>query len=276
MSDPSNYKIEYWLSSPEIASLAYSEYWNNEEEERAKEWYVLEGDFAKMEMYLEETGLVKQLNQCLAFLEANWKWTLRGVGADLACGTLWAVPYLLKDEEVERLYCVEYSRHRLLKIGPCVLDYYKVSPDKVVLCLGNFYDLKLPNCSLDFVFLAESFHHADRPLELLSEIRRVLKPQGAVIIIGEHVRTIADTAKHLAKFSISHLFPLRLQQVLFGRAFNVRTPLPTGQLAADPILGDHYYSDREYKRMFRHLGVEHFPIRTPGSELQSYVLRRPT
>jgi len=46
----------------------------------------------------------------------------------------------------------------------------------------------LENNSVDFIFLCQAFHHADDPEKLIYEIRRVLKPDGIVIIIGEHIK----------------------------------------------------------------------------------------
>jgi ubiquinone/menaquinone biosynthesis C-methylase UbiE len=43
----------------------------------------------------------------------------------------------------------------------------RVPPEKIVLARGTFYDLHLPDGSVDFVLLSQAFHHADRPGELL-------------------------------------------------------------------------------------------------------------
>ena len=181
------FEVQYWLLPSDIKQMEYSEYWNNEEFEKNKAWYVLDGDFAKMAKHLEDAGLAHQLQQCLTFLKNTLNQPLRGVGADLAAGNLWVIPYLIKEGKVEKIYAVEYSQHRLLKLGPKVLQHYKVPQDKVVFCLGSFYQLKLPNHSLDFVLLSSAFHHADRPHSLLAEIQRVLKPDGRCLIIGEHI-----------------------------------------------------------------------------------------
>jgi ubiquinone/menaquinone biosynthesis C-methylase UbiE len=85
----------------------------------------------------------------------------------MAAGNLWAVPRLLRLGTVDKIYCLEYSKHRLLQIGPAVLEYYGVPKERVVLALGSFYDLHLKNKSLDFVFMSQAFHHADDPNRLL-------------------------------------------------------------------------------------------------------------
>ena len=252
--------------------MEYSAYWNDEDEETGKAGYILDGDFNKLEQYLAEIGVVRQLKECLNFLETNFQWKPRGIGADLASGNLWAPPFLLKAGSVEKIYCVEYSKHRLLRIGPRVLEHYGVPSDKAVLCLGSFYQLNLPDKSLDFALLSEAFHHAERPLELLAEISRVLRSDGAVIIIGEYELTRLDTIRHFCKFLISRLVPSRVQQRVLKRTLSVQAPFPRGQILIDPVLGDHWYSENSYREMFSAAGFVSHKVETGVSQLQAFVL----
>ncbi|MFC2025022.1 class I SAM-dependent methyltransferase [Chloroflexota bacterium] len=223
-----------------------------------------------MERHLEETKLVQQLDWCIAYLKNTLGQPLHGIGVDLASGNLWAVPYLLNAGQVNRVYCVDYSEHRLLKLGPKVLEHYNIPKDKVYLCLGSFYELKLPDQSLDFVLLAEAFHHADKPHDLLAEIRRVLKPHGVVLIIGEHIIAPSKLFRlyiiHLVKFLISSFVPKSVQAAIFGRTFSVKTMLPKqgGIIPPDPILGDHYYSVGEYRAMVSQHGFKYCNVKLPS------------
>src|SRR5437899_10043326 len=150
-----DYRVEYWLSDAEISSMTYSDYWNNEQIEKLKPWQVVESGFAGLEGHLAETGLVRQLEQCVD-AAARRGHPVHGVGADLACGVLWSTSVLLKRiGAISKIYGVEYSRHRLLQIGSTVLGHYAIPADKVVLCLGSFYQLRLSGESLGFVILAE-------------------------------------------------------------------------------------------------------------------------
>jgi len=252
-----NYRVEYWSSEPEIGSTAYFDYWNNEEIEKLKPWHVLESGFGGLEQHLKKTGLVRQLEQCLD-RAAQLGHAVHGIGADLACGVLWATSFMLKRiGSISKIYGVEYSTHRLLEIGPAVLRYYGVEADKVVLCLGTFYKLRLPDESVDFVILAEAFHHADEPGRLLAEIRRVLKPSGVVLVVGEH-RVLPKVAQRWFFVTMSNsvsLFP-SLEELL----------------RPDPIMGDHYYLLRQYKQMFSAHGFGHHRIRTRRCPFQGFVL----
>lgn len=237
---------ENWLSDSEIDEIEYSAYWNDEEKEKNKEWYILDGDFSKMERYLNKTGLPQDLRRCIEVLRTDFNRQIAGVGIDLAAGNLWAAPYLFNLGAVDKLYCLEYSRHRLLKIGAKVLEHYDVPNEKTVLVLGSFYDLHIGDNLIDFVFMSQAFHHADKPEQLLEEIRRVLKPHGVVIIIGEHIVAYRRAyIKHAIKFLISLLVPERVQKGLFNKTFDVKTLIakPNQLIPTDPILGDHYYTD---------------------------------
>ena len=270
------YEFQEWITRSEIKRSKYSKYWSDEELEKSKEWYVLNGNFEKMETYLKKSGLLRQLEEIIERLRGRFGRELQGTGADLAAGTLWAVPHLIKSEKVRKIYCVEYSRHRLLKIGPKVLKHYGVPKDKVILALGSFYKLKLPDNSLDFVLMSSAFHHADDPNALLTEIRRVLKPGGVVVIIGEHIReaTLGTYIKNVLKFLISLTVPARIQYRLFGTSFHVTelVPDPDKLFPLDPVVGDRFYTYQQYRGMFSSHGfnVEH--LKDDASGFQAFIL----
>ena len=269
------YSVEYWLTDSDIDKIEYSEYWNDEEQEKSKEWYILDGNFSKMEHYLLEVGLPQDLERCVDILKLEFNYGLKGTGIDLGAGNLWATPYLLALGEIDKLYCLEYSKHRLLKLGPKVLEHYNVSKEKVVLVLGSFYDLHIDDDSLDFVFLSEAFHHADRPDCLLAEIRRVLKPNGVAIIIGEHtVNTERAYRNHVIKLLISVFVPNNVQQRIFGRTFHINRLIPKSSdlFPTNPILGDHKYTEKEYRKMFSKYGFKIKHIKHRSSQFQSYIL----
>ncbi len=274
------WSVEYWIDDAEAGAIEYSSYWNDSEVERTKEWDVRGGQFGQVEDYLGAVGLSSDLRACLLAAQRLRGRALGPAGVDLAAGTLWAVPALLQDSEVERLWCVEYSRHRLLEIGPLMLDHYEVDPSRVVLCFGSFYDLRLPTGSLDFAFLSQAFHHADRPAALLAELRRVLAPGGVVMIVGEH--RLRFSRLHFryhviyAARAVASLLPSRLRRHLFVRSSAVRkTFRPSGSdlIPTDPVLGDHFYTLAEYTHMFGEAGfrVEKMPCRR-NSTFRSFVL----
>lgn len=91
--DQYEYQVEDWLTTE---ALEYSSYWNNEAMEMDKPFYVLNGNYRKLEEYLESSGLVRHLEKCVELARAEFGRTLHGVGCDLAAGTLWAEPHLFR------------------------------------------------------------------------------------------------------------------------------------------------------------------------------------
>jgi SAM-dependent methyltransferase len=272
---PLRYTVDYWLEDETLNGLANAEYWNDERIEASKPWNIRDGNFEKLEKYIGELGLVADLEQCWRVLSRDFGIELRGEGIDLAAGSCWAAPHLLGRTGVGKLYCLEYSKHRLIDMAPKVLAHYGVPPEKIVLVRGSFYDLRLPDQSLDFVFMSQAFHHAYDPLRLLREMHRVLKPRGWVIIIGEHVVRLAEKyLKNAVKFVISHTCAPALQQKLFCRCLCAERLCPPLHqlLRPDSTTGDHYYTDREYKRLFAAGGFDMRKLKGRRSRLQSFVL----
>ena len=273
----SQYKTNFWLSNKHLGSLFSSEYWNDKQIEESKEWYILDGDFTKMERYLQESHLLPDLMACMRLAERSNR-PVQGVGADLAAGVLWAVPPLLENHAISKIYCLEMSQHRLLEIGPAVLTRYDIPPDKVELCLGSFYDIKLPDDSLDFLVLVQAFHHAEEPDKLLREMRRVLKDNGVALIVGEHkikqIGFLKRQRRQIIYFLISYFLPINLQQRLFGRVYPKQSPfvpLKQPRPLPDTILGDHYYFLSDYQDMFARNGFE-MVTETTKNPMQYFVI----
>jgi len=267
--------MECWLEEDRLSDLATSSYWNDEENEKTKEWHILDGDFRKMEEYVSRMRFPEALRGCVRALKNKSGRDFGGTGIDLAAGSLWAVPHLFKLGRIERLYCLEFSKHRLLKIGPAVLEHYGVPPDKVVLVFGNFYDLHLPDASLDFVLLASAFHHAYEPERLLAEISRVLKPEGCVFIIGEPMASRYKAyARHWAKYALARILPRAAQVRIFGHPLE-RSPFWPDQaniFPVDRVLGDHFYTPSRYRQMFEGQGFHPRGCTDRSVGMRSFVL----
>jgi SAM-dependent methyltransferase len=268
------YPVVEWLS--DVARLKYADYWNDESEERRKPLWIVDGNFHPLEEYLAQIRLPDQLRACIACARERFGRVLNGIGVDLGAGNLWAAPYLLALGSVERLYCVEYSKHRLLDMGPALLAHYGVSPGRVVLALGDLHRLEIGDGTLDFVFMSAAFHHSDRPQQLLGEIRRVLKPTGLVMLIGEHITDAGGGAviRHMVKFCVARLLPRVVQRRVLGRELHVERLLPSEEdlLAGDERLGDHAYTHTRYQQMFAAAGFEGECLRRREWPYQAFVL----
>lgn len=260
------FKIYKWINNEDLSEVEYSDYWNDEKQERDKAWNVVDDDFEKLEKHLKNLGLEDDLKKGLEILERRFGRKIHGTGIDIAAGNLWAAQHMT-GKDVDRLYCLELSQHRLMELGPRVLEHYKVPEDKIVLVLGSFYNLELDDHSLDFVFMSQAFHHAENPDRLLSEVKRTLKSSGGVIIIGEHVinyraRLIRHIIVNSIKGILSFIMPTGLQKRFVGDRIQVKKLFVTPQelYPTDKELGDHFYSLGQYLKMFSERGfsIHHF------------------
>lgn len=80
------------------------------------------------------------------------------------------------------VYANDIDQNALLYLGfRCMRD----SIDNVVTVLGEVTDPKLPEGALDMVYIINTYHHLDEPVELMKNILPSLKPEGTLVII-EH------------------------------------------------------------------------------------------
>jgi ubiquinone/menaquinone biosynthesis C-methylase UbiE len=228
--------VQSWLSESQLREIYTAEYWNDIEAEKKKEWWIEDGDYDRCRRYLESDGLLAEFRQAEAFVSAV------GSGlqvADLAAGIGWTSVLLSRMANVAAVHAVEISRHRLERLFPHSVLMLSGDARKIRRYLGSFYDLKLPPASMDVVFLTHAFHHADRPLHLLIECDRVLKPGGRMVVSGEH----RIGARAVLRRFIAVLLRQRSVITDFRRLF-----------PPDPLLGDHYYRHSDYCLMFGALG----------------------
>jgi SAM-dependent methyltransferase len=232
--------IEQWLDDAALGSIYSSQYWNDLAAERAKEWWIADGSetaYARLRAHLEELGLLEDYRVGEAYVAGMASSGL--AVADLASGIGWTSSLLSKLPNVGRVHAVEISRHRLELLFPQAVRMFGGNWAKISRNLGSFYQLKFGDSSLDIVFLSSAFHHAEKPLRLSTEIDRVLKPGGRLILIGE---------THISRWAVAR----RIAKMLLTRGrlttnfFELFPP--------DDELGDHYYRESDYYFFAQMLG----------------------
>ena len=232
--------IEHWLDDGALRSIYSSQYWNDLAAERAKEWWIADGSetaYARLRTHLDESGLMEDYRVGEAYVAGM---TSPGLSiADLASGIGWTSSLLSKLPNVGKVHAVEISQHRLELLFPQAVRMFGGDWRKISRNLGSFYQLKFENSSLDIVFLSSAFHHAKNPLRLLTEIDRVLRPGGRLILIGEtHIGGWA-VARRIAKMLLT-------RRRLTTNFFELFPP--------DDELGDHYYRASDYYFFAQMLG----------------------
>ena len=238
---------QVWISRDELNQMFSSAYWNDAEAEKQKIWGSWQADFSGLENRFLSKGLYQQFESLLKDNE------LPTAGANilsLGSGICILEAMVARNHpEVEKIYNVDLSEHRIFDIAPNIFDQYEIDPSRYELCLGSFINLQVEDESIDIVLLSQAFHHCSEPEELLTEIKRVLRPGGAVLIIGEHFFSRYDIlkrfVKHFLKYAINY-------KSIRSRAFF----FPTWRclFPIDQKKGDHHYTKRQYFRMFEALG----------------------
>ena len=140
-----------------------------------------------------ETTVRKQYNQLAAVYDLRWRdyivntlsflksWveiSPTDTVLDIACGT----------GEFERLLLTEYSSQQIvgIDISEKMLAIAKLKCSaypQVSFQTASASSLPFDSNSFDVIVSANSFHYFDEPLAALKEMRRVLKPDGKVIIL---------------------------------------------------------------------------------------------
>lgn len=94
---------------------------------------------------------------------------------DLGCGTGEMMKLILRQDSSKILYGLDLSE-KMLEIAQEKLE------NRATLILGDSEQLPLSDNSFDVVYCNDSFHHYPAPEKVLSEIHRVLKPNGTFIL----------------------------------------------------------------------------------------------
>lgn len=226
-----------WLSDGDLNGLYTAAYWNDIEEERKKPWWIEDGEYDECRRYLAETGLMREYQLAEAFIRDIPRDGLKVM--DLAAGIGWTSALLSKIDRVAEVHCVEMSSHRLERLFPHSIAMFQGSGAKIHRYLGSFYDLRMPEQSMDVVFLSQAFHHAHRPIRLMTECDRILKPGGRIVVVGEHRIGVHRV--------VSRFFSTLLRKGRIVTDFHDLFP-------PDPTLGDHYYRRSDYYLLFGAMG----------------------
>jgi SAM-dependent methyltransferase len=260
--------ILQWIppGEPDISTASY---WNDVTKEEGKPFDLRRVSRERLMRYLEdETGWGREFQRLLDLAAARGR-TPRGLGVDLGAGVGWTTALLSRLPEVATLYAVDFSRHRLAELAPLIFDTLGAETSKITRAVGSFYDVRLPAGSADFCFMSQAFHHADEPLRLLGEARRLLRDGGSVLIMGEDPvgprSVVRRWASNLAKRCLP---PSSAWRPPVGKLF----PSFAELFPPDPVLGDRYYRFNDYLSLFREAGFRAGARRRAGRAI--FVLEK--
>lgn len=229
--------VEQWISDESLKEIYTSDYWNDIEEERKKELWIADGDYSQCEAYLSRSGLLNQWIFVEKYINENKKSKLKVV--DLAAGIGWTSALFSRLSSIEEVYAVEISRHRIDELFPYAVDMLDGKPEKIKRIIGSFYNLLIQDQAIDIVFMSQAFHHAERPLELIFEVDRILSEQGVIVIMGEHYVSLFKQLLGVLRMLVKD----KRFEINFYKLF-----------PPHKVLGDHYYRLSDYYLFFQLLG----------------------
>jgi SAM-dependent methyltransferase len=215
-------------------------------EDLASHWKVDESEesFRRLLYHLEvKTNVKPFFEEALTHLDLDGDGFANSIViADIGAGVCWTSAILANHPKVKVVYAIEPSENRLRYAG-FVTKHFGVE-DKVRIINGTFSDPNVPD-KVDMVLMCGSLHHCyDSQLpSLFSNIKRLLKPDGKILIADEHYVDWLWTSRRL----LSYLKHFREHSQLFYY------PL-TRLRAPDPFGGEHWRTKRELKTIFNKYG----------------------
>jgi len=254
-------EVVRWDENTNLPNYSFH-YWNDKTKESGKEWNILDSDADAEQLirYLSKSGLKQQYLIAESLLSDQYKNSSELTLCDLACGTGWTSALLSRLPLIKKVYAIEFSWHRLQDLFPETCIALNGVEEKIQRCYGSFYDLQLEDQSVDIIFMSQAFHHAEKPLSLITECERVLVPGGTVALIGEHsIGVLRLIKRHVKLFLKLRTFtPKRLSDLL----------------PPDNILGDNYYPEFLYNFMWEQSGFSLLKSQKTDDGASVYVYKK--
>jgi len=176
--------------------------------------------------YLDATKLV------------NWEFYLKknSIILDLGSGGGWLSAYLSNFESVKKIYALDSSKYFLHQMMPEILRIMGANRKKITPVEGLFSPILLEDESIDMVVASSALHHADNLEIVLKEIRRVLKRNGALVVLNE---TPGSPKRHVLRVIKACLSILK--NLLLKNYHSISPSVSCSGYLYDPHLGDRAY-----------------------------------
>lgn len=118
------------------------------------------------------------ITNTLSFLKTWAQISPQAAVLDIACGTGELERLVLAEHSTQQIVGVDISEKMLVLAKQKCHAYANVS-----FYMANASNLPFANNSFDVIVSANAFHYFDDPLAALGEMKRVLKPEGTVVIM---------------------------------------------------------------------------------------------
>jgi SAM-dependent methyltransferase len=134
-----------------------------------------------------QRSIREELPKFIPFLTEHCGLRFRGRILEIGAGAAWLSAELSKLPNVVELVATDFSPKLLKDHAPGVFRLLGASTAKITRTPGDFHQLQFPANHFDFVVCSAALHHATNMVQLLREVKRVLKAGGRLVAIREPV-----------------------------------------------------------------------------------------
>jgi len=106
---------------------------------------------------------------------------------EIGAGAGWLSAELSKLPRVVEVFATDFSTKVLQEHAPRVFSLLNAHTSKIIRTPGDFHKLDFPSNYFDFVVSSAALQHATNPVQVLREVKRVLKRGGRFVAIREPV-----------------------------------------------------------------------------------------
>jgi len=159
------------------------------------------------------------------FLVGKCGLNFRGRILEIGAGAAWFSAELSKLPAVTEVVATDFSPKLLKELAPRVFDLLKADARKITRTPADFHRLEFRDHEFDFVVCSAVLHHAVSMVDVLREVRRVLKPGGKFVAIREPVwplvklKSRSQTQARLIEAGVNeHLYTLAEYREFFKEA----------------------------------------------------------
>ncbi len=185
------------------------------------------------------------IQKILCAVPGAWE-AFHGKGIDLGGGVACISSTIARKPSVESIICVEVTEEVVKLCQPIVIrEILGHDQHKVIPCIGDFNQLQLESDSLDFAVAWGSLHHSYQLVDTLVECKRVLKPEGLLVVIER----AHDNSTPEAEIN-------RMLNIEYDEAFLTRTYRDSEMILTRRDNGEHEYRYVEWADAFHKSGFQ--------------------
>ena len=129
----------------------------------------------------------EDLPKFIPFLVRKCGLEFRGRILEIGAGGAWLSAELSKLPNVVEIVVTDFSPKLLKEQAPKIFRLLNANTAKITRTPGDFHKLDFPGNRFDFVVCSAVLHHATNMVQVLREVKRVLKPGGRLVAIREPV-----------------------------------------------------------------------------------------